>query len=190
MHSGKQQTMKRSRSLKLALMSASVLTLAACDTQEEVGIFKSVDQCINEAGFDQAYCEAQMNTAQEEHVRVAPKYASAEDCEADFGAEQCQVAPQRTESGGSVFMPLMMGYMMGSMLANNSRVSTQPLYRSKDNPSNFRTADNKQVTGKTGVSKVPGSVTKAPTTKTSTMRRNGFGAGAQAAAGRTRSSGG
>ena len=31
------------------------------------------------------------------------------DCEADFGAEKCELAPQRTTSGGSVFMPLMAG---------------------------------------------------------------------------------
>ncbi|NKB60198.1 MAG: DUF1190 domain-containing protein [Alphaproteobacteria bacterium] len=182
--------MKRSRSLKLALMSASVLTVAACDKPEEVAIFENLEQCINEAGFEREVCEAHLNTAKQEHVRVSPKYTSAADCEADFGAAQCEVAPQQTSSGGSVFMPLMMGYMMGNMLAGNSRVATQPLYRSKDNPGNFRTADNQKVAGKTGISKVPSSVTKAPTTKTRTTRRNGFGATAARNAGRVRSFGG
>ncbi len=182
--------MKRSKSLKLALMSASVLTVAACDNPEEVAIFESLEQCINQAGFEREYCEASMQTAQKEHIRVAPKYVTVEDCEADFGAEKCETAPQTTQNGGSVFMPLMMGYMMGSMLANNSRVATQPLYRSKDNPANFRTGDNRKVAGKTGISKVPASVTKPASTKTRTIRRNGFGATASRSAGRTRSSGG
>jgi uncharacterized protein YgiB involved in biofilm formation len=182
--------MKRSKSLKLALMSATVLTVAACDNPEEVAIFETLDQCINQAGFEREYCEANMQTAKQEHVRVAPKYTSVGDCEADFGPEQCETAPQTTQNGGSVFMPLMMGYMMGSMLSNNSRVATQPLYRSKDNPANFRTADNQKIAGKTGITKVPGSVTKAPTTKTRTTRRGGFGAAARATTGRARSFGG
>ena len=182
--------MKRSRSLKLALMSASVLTLTACDNTEDVAIFETLEQCVNQNGFTMDACEANMRTAQEEHVRVAPKYTSIADCEADFGAERCETAPQQTTSGGSVFMPLMMGYMMGSMLAGPSRVATQPLYRSKDNPSNFRTADNQKVGNKTGLAKAPASATKPPTTKTRTVRRGGFGATAARSAGRVRSFGG
>ena len=182
--------MKRSRSLKLALMSASVLTLSACDNAEDVAIFENLEQCVSQDGFSREACETNMETAQKEHVRVAPKYNSVADCEADFGAAKCEIAPQQTSSGGSIFMPLMMGYMMGSMLSGPSRVATQPLYRSKDNPGNFRTADNKKVAGKTGLAKAPASATKPPTTKTRTVRRNGFGATASRSAGRARSYGG
>lgn len=175
--------MKRSRSLKLALMGATALTLTACEEPlQDVAIFEDVNQCENEIGFDRDACVANFKKAQEEHVRVAPKYTSAEDCEADFGAAQCEIAPQQTQSGGSVFMPLMMGYMMGSMLSNN-RASAQPLYRSRDDKSNFRTGDNQKVGSKTGVAKVPAQVAKAPSTKTSTVRRNGFGSSARAAGG-------
>ncbi len=182
--------MKRSKSLKLALMGASALTLAACDNPENVAVFESVEQCETEAGFDRETCEANFKQAESEHIRVAPKYTSAADCEADFGAAQCEVAPQTTQSGGSVFMPLMMGYMMGSMLGNTSRVASQPLYRSKDDRANFRTGDNQKVAGKTGITKVPSQVAKAPTTKTSTIRRNGFGASARSFTGGSRSFGG
>ena len=175
--------MKRSRTLTLALMSATALTLAACDNPEEVAIFENVEQCATQEGFNIEACEANMKLAQEEHVKVAPKYTSAADCEADFGAEQCETAPQRTSSGGSVFMPLMMGYMMGNMMAGRSNVATQPLYRSKDDSKNFRTGDNKKVAGKTGVSKVPGQVARAPSTKTSTIKRGGFGSAARASSG-------
>ncbi len=182
--------MKRSKSLKLALMSASVLTVTACDNPQEVAIFETLEQCINDTGTDQKYCETNFQIAEREHIRAAPKYTAIADCEADFGAEKCETAPQTTQSGGSVFMPLMMGYMMGSMLSNSSRVGSQPLYRSKDNPANFRTADNHKVSGKTGISKVPSNVAKAPATKMRTTRRGGFGATARASSGRARSFGG
>ena len=179
--------MKRSRSLKLALMGASALTLVACDDPQDVAIFESVEQCVRQDGFGMEDCKANMETAKAEHVRVAPKYTSAADCEADFGTEQCETAPQKTQNGGSVFMPLMMGYMMGNMLSGRSRVATQPLYRSKDDRKNFRTADNKKISGKTGISKVSSKVARAPSTKTSTIRRGGFGSTARATSGRFRS---
>ena len=58
------------------------------------------------------------------------------------------MAPQRTTTGGSVFMPMMMGYMMGSMLGW-TRNDAQPLYRSMDDVRNFRTGDNQKVSSKT-----------------------------------------
>lgn len=173
--------MKRSKHLKLALMGASALTLVACDNAKEVGVFETVDQCTAEEGFNIQSCEASLALARAKHVNVAPKYTSAADCEADFGAANCETAPQQTQSGGSVFMPMMMGYMVGSMLGGNSRASTQPLYRSKNDPTNFRTGDNSKVAGKTGLTKVAASVARAPSTKTSTIRRGGFGAGARSA---------
>ena len=177
--------MKRSRALKLSLMGATALTLVACDNSQEVGVFETLDQCIDQAGFTRDVCEANQKQARSEHVRVAPKYTSVSDCETDFGAEKCEAAPQRTTSGGSVFMPMMMGYMMGNMLGG-SRVATQPLYRSRDDARNFRTGDNQKVSGKTGVTKVSGQTARAPSTKTRTIRRGGFGSSARASAGRFR----
>ena len=179
--------MKRSRALKLSLMGASALTLVACDNSQEVGVFETLDQCIDQAGFSRDICEANQKKAQSEHLRVAPKYTSISDCETDFGSEKCETAPQRTTSGGSVFMPMMMGYMMGNMLGGNSRFSAQPLYRSRDDSRNFRTGDNQKVSGKTGVTKVAGQTARAASTKTRTIRRGGFGSSARASTGRFRS---
>ena len=180
--------MKRSSTLTLALMSATALTLAACDNSEQAAIFENVEQCSSQDGFDTLSCETNLQLAQEEHIRAAPKYSSFADCEADFGAEQCEPAPQQSSSGGSIFMPLMMGYMMGNMLSGRSNVATQPLYRSRDDSKNFRTGDNQKVSGKTGISKVPAQVARAPSTKTSTIRRGGFGSSAKAASGGVRRS--
>ncbi len=170
--------MKRSKSLKLALMGATVFTMTACDQPDEsAAIFESVDECAQYKGQDLDQCRQGWEQAAQEHVRTAPKYTSIADCQADFGPEQCEQAPQHTTSGGSVFMPMMMGYMMGSMLSGGtySNVTPQPLYRSKDDPGTFRTGDNQKVATQTGVQKVSSNVTQRPTTKTSTVRRGGFG---------------
>ncbi len=182
--------MKRTRTLKLALMGASALTLTACNNSTEVAVFENVDQCIDQAGFSRDVCEKNLEKAKVEHIRVAPKYTSASDCENDFGADRCEIAPQRTTSGGSVFMPLMMGYMMGNMLGGRSTAATQPLYRAKDDAKNFRTGDNQRVAGKTGLSKVSGQVARVPSTKMRTIRRGGFGATARSSMRRFRGFGG
>ncbi|NVK17057.1 MAG: DUF1190 domain-containing protein [Methylocystaceae bacterium] len=185
--------MKRSKSLKLALMGATILTMTACDNPDEVAaIFEDVDECAKYEGQDLDQCRQGWEEAKQEHIRTAPKYTSVADCQADFGEGQCEQAPQQTTSGGSVFMPMMMGYMMGSMLSGGGRsnVATQPLYRSADDPKTFRTGDNQKVSSKTGVQKVPSTVTSRPTTKTSTVRRGGFGTTAARTTSSTRSYGG
>ncbi len=185
--------MKRSKSLKLALMGASVLTMTACDNGDDVAaVFKSVDECAQYDGQDLERCRTGWEEASREHIRTAPKYTSVADCQADFGEGQCEQAPVQTTSGGSVFMPMMMGYMMGSMLSGGgySRVATQPLYRSKDDPATFRTGDNTKVATSTGVQKVPSNVTQRPSTKTTTVRRGGFGSTAMRRSSGFRSFGG
>ena len=182
--------MKRSKHLKIALMGATALTLVACDNPQDVGIFETVEQCAEQEGFDINSCESSLAQAQASHAQVAPKYTSVADCEADFGAAQCEQSPQQTQSGGSVFMPLMMGYMMGNMMSGSSRAASQPLYRSTSDPKNFRTGDNHKVSGKTGLSTVSSTAARAPSAKTSTIRRGGFGTGARRTAGNFRSFGG
>ena len=172
--------MKRTRTLKLSIMSASALTLLACDNSQEVGVFENVEQCSANSGFSKEDCEANEKFARREHIRASPKYTTVSDCELDFGSGRCEIAPQRTTSGGSVFMPMMMGYMMGNMLGSRGRTAAQPLYRSRDDSKTFRTGDNQKVGGKTGITRVARKLTRAPTTKTRTIRRGGFGSAAQA----------
>ena len=100
--------MKRTRILKLSIMSASALTLIACERSQEVGIFESLEQCSNQSIFSKEECSKSERLARSEHIRVSPKYTSVTDCERDFGEDKCEMAPQRTTTGGSVFMPMMM----------------------------------------------------------------------------------
>ena len=172
--------MKRSKSVALLAMGASVIALTACDEpQVDALVFESLTQCLADQELTREQCETNFKAAKDQHAAVAPKYTSREQCEADFGAANCETAPQQTQSGSSMFMPLMMGYMMGSMLANRAGVASQPLYRSADDAKGFRTADNKRIGTQTGRVQVPGTAAKAPTMKTSTVSRGGFGASAR-----------
>lgn len=173
-------SMKRSKSVALLAMGASVIALTACEEpQVDALVFESLQQCLANQDVSREQCEADFKAAKEQHAQVAPKYTSKEACEADFGSASCETAPQQTQSGGSVFMPLMMGYMMGSMLNNRAGVAPQPLYRSADDAKAFRTADNTRVGTQTGRVQVASSAAKAPTMKTSTVSRGGFGASAR-----------
>ncbi len=166
--------MKRSRCVKLALMGAGALTLTACGQKEEATVYRSVEQCAEAGVVDAETCAQQFAQAQADHPNVAPRYARQEDCYSDFGFNQCQ--QYRSRSGSSFFVPFMLGYMFAPRLG--SRVYTQPLYRSADDPNAFRTASNRQIAsvrtdGQTTVSK---SAAEQPRVRTRTVSRGGFGA--------------
>ena len=170
--------MKRCRSISVAaLMGISALSITACEEAKvDATVFSNLQQCLDDGGLPQEQCEAGLREARSQHAEVSPKYSSKEDCEGDFGAGKCETAPYRTASGGSVFMPLMMGYMMGSMLGGRrGSVFTQPLYRSADDPKSYRTADNRKVAAKSGRTQVASSAGRRPSMKTSTLSRGGFG---------------
>jgi uncharacterized protein YgiB involved in biofilm formation len=169
--------MKSRRSLATVLMmSVSLVALTACEEPKvDAAVYSSLDQCKRDPLNTSDQCEASFKEAASQHAAVAPKYNTAEDCQADFGTGKCEVAPYKTSSGGSVFMPLMAGYMMGSLLGGRGSMMSQPLYRSSQSPNNFRTAENRNVGSKTGRTKVASSATSRPTFKSSTRSRGGFG---------------
>jgi uncharacterized protein YgiB involved in biofilm formation len=172
--------MKRSRSVALVMMGAGAVFLSACEEPEiDANIFRTVDECLAQPGANAEMCENSYRAAEQQHAMVANKYTDKAACEADFGEGQCEDAPFETQNGGSIFMPLMMGYMMGSMLGGRSGVAPQPLYRSANDPSTFRTADNKPVARDTGATKVSKAAAGRPTAKRFTTSRGGFGAGAR-----------
>ena len=169
--------MKRSRSVKLVAMGTGLMLVAACEESKvDTAMFESISQCKG-LGFTEQEGISNFESAKKVHINASPKYTSRTDCENDFGAKQCEVAPHRTSTGGSVFMPLMAGYMMGSVLGGGHR--SQPLYRSRDDRSNFRTADNRKIGSTIGRTKVAKSATKTPSVKTRTVSRGGFGARAR-----------
>lgn len=164
----------------MLMVPTATMMLAGCgEKQTEAVVFSSPEECaslVTSSSADQCY--ADYRAAQALHPHVAPKYVNKNECETDFGAGQCEAVPpqqqQQQASGTGFFMPLMMGYMAGQMLnrqsaaipgqpqqapstaadnaASNLRngVRTQPLYKSRDDRSTFRTASNTPVARQSG----------------------------------------
>ncbi len=148
--------MKRSRSIRLALLgTVGLVGLAGCDDTpiaSEGQFFRDAGECRKV--LDAATCESQFAAAKQEHVKTAPKFATKEQCEAQFGAANCTTAaapdgqpatPAQTpgqpaaqgqqtaqSSGSGFFMPLMLGYLGGQMMSRMGQPS-QPVYRDAKN---------------------------------------------------------
>ncbi len=126
---------KRSAYVGFTLMTASATGLAGCGqpqqpsrgfdgpppaaapapvsaaAAEEPQLFANVEECRTQT--DPAQCEAAFQQAQAEHLQTAPKYAAKGECEQGWGENGCQEV--RT-AGGSIFMPLMAGFLLGRMM--------------------------------------------------------------------------
>jgi len=166
--------MKRSTKLKLALLAATALTIAACgEAKEEVLAYKSVDECIKALVRDTATCEKEFAKAKEVHERTAPRYANSRSCNADFGYDRCY---QHQTGTGSVWLPFMMGYMLAPR--GRSTVYTQPLYRPRDDPNYWYTGRNGRIasTAPNGRATLERVWTDSPPkARTRTVSRGGFG---------------
>ena len=169
--------MKRWSSISVrVMMSVSLISLTSCDEPKvDASIYESVGQCTRDPLASSDECERSFKEARAQHAAVAPKYATKEECVDDFGPEKCEKSPYRTSNGSSVFMPLMMGYMMGSFMGGRRSMIAQPLYRSAKNPNIFRTADDRAAGSSTGRTRVAKSATSRPSFKTRTQSRGGFG---------------
>jgi uncharacterized protein YgiB involved in biofilm formation len=181
------RTMKRSKKAALVLMvPATTLLLAGCgEEREQALVYETPSECAAASFNTPEQCKADYDAAKALHPQVAPKYVSKEECETDFGSGNCETAPQQTASSGSFFMPMMMGYMMGQMMnrggaAQNlqpgatSRVPTQPLYKSRDDLTTFRTATNAPVAK--GIGPISLKPSQVQPQAGQVVRRGGFGA--------------
>lgn len=118
--------MRRSKRVATLLAGGALVgaSLTGCDPgQEEVRIYPSIEACAVER--TPAECEQTFQTAQREHLATAPKFRTNEECEAEMGEGACTVV--QNQSGTGVFMPLMMGYMLGRTLA-----APRPVYVDRD----------------------------------------------------------
>lgn len=173
----------------VALAVTAVFMLSGCEkTDETVSMYQNADDCSSANPGKSAECTASYNNALKEAERTAPKYASREDCVAEFGEGQCQQAPtqagmapenQAQSGGGSFWMPLMAGYMMGRMMSGG--MQQQPLFSSK-NPASPAYGQYTDASGKGYGAAQPGRTMNVPKTAmapkpatTSTVTRGGFG---------------
>ncbi|MGL6161068.1 DUF1190 domain-containing protein [Microbulbifer sp.] len=153
--------------------------LAGCAQKEEVKVVSSIEDCVSNTSLDEQQCEAAYQKALAEAERTGPKYPGRAQCETEF--DSCQ----RTGSG--VWMPLMTGFMIGSMLNNRDYHSGyyNPVYRySRPHSSYYNrimTADG-TVIGRYGKGSysVDRSAMKPKPTVTRTVSRGGFGSVASA----------
>jgi len=131
--------MKRSRTTALLLMSAAPLLFTACQKEQPVqvqeGLYTSVEACTEATG-DPSSCRTAFTAAQQQSADAAPKYASQEECQKDYAAEQC--VQQTTSAGTSFIGPMMMGFFMSQMM-NSGRAglaqqppAAQPAFRDKN----------------------------------------------------------
>ncbi len=157
---------------KSALLGATALTLVACsEAEDDVLVYDTVEACIAAGEQDEAVCRSEFAKAQKLHNEAAPRYARANQCYSDFGYNRCY------RSGGSIWLPFMMGYMLAPR-GGAGYISSQPLYRSSANPNRFYTAANHQVgaVSANGRTRVATSKVSRPSARTRTVARGGFGA--------------
>ena len=122
--------MRKSRSVKLVLLGGAAVTLAACSDDappNDAQFFSDAQACS--AVYDAQTCDQAIAETQRISDEQAPRYTRKEECEAEFGVGNCET--RQTAGGGSIFMPLLMGYMMGNMLSSNRY--NQPVYRGPRN---------------------------------------------------------
>ncbi|ARO15462.1 hypothetical protein BVG79_02122 [Ketogulonicigenium robustum] len=129
--------MKRSaRLIPLTIgLAASAFALSACKpevTEVDAQLFPDTASCYAAADslqstFSRADCDNVAADAQAQHAATAPRYDALAACEAEYGTGNCETAQNTGGGGGSFFMPLLMGYLMGNMLSGG-RHAAQPLY--------------------------------------------------------------
>ena len=160
--------MKKSKSIRLVLLGSASLALAACDEAppSDARFFADANECVavhGEASCNEAFAESRQAFAEE-----APRYTRKEECEAEFGAGNCET--ETASGGGSFFLPMMMGYMMGSAF-------NQPVYRGPDNRAVMRSGGKSFSVGSfTGAGRAS-AFSPAPVTQ---IQRGGFGSTASA----------
>ncbi|MBS9424327.1 DUF1190 family protein [Photorhabdus caribbeanensis] len=185
----------------VAMAVSAVFMLSACEKSDEtVSLYMNADECSQANPSQSEQCTTAYNNALKEAEKTAPKYATKEDCIAEFGEAQCTQTPAQAGLGatasstttngeaqaqqqqsGSFWMPLMAGYMMGRLMGGGSAPS-QPLFSSKSatSPANGQFVD---ASGKSyGPATAGGRSMTVPKTAmapkpatTTTITRGGFG---------------
>lgn len=168
--------MKRSRNLRLVLMTTVPLALVACDTEPTGTVVQSVEQCASAGEMTAQQCEQAYQQALAGHAKAAPRFEDQAACNAEF--ETCTPVE---EQGRTMYMPPMSGFLIGYMLGNAMGGPRQygagPLYRNRSGEFLNTQADR--------VARAPGPVTgrrgavPAPT-RAITVSRQGFGSSAAA----------
>lgn len=150
------------KQLKMGIMAAFVATaMSGCgeapnDTYTYTGLggeatptvtAVSAQQCTDLGGGSLEQCQLAFDTAKQDHIASAPKFDDQTACESGTDAACTRTQIQNSDGSFSdVFVPAMVGMIVGQMMANNSR--PMPVYAParKENYSNgFMTANGAYV---------------------------------------------
>ncbi|MEM1345022.1 MAG: DUF1190 domain-containing protein [Pseudomonadota bacterium] len=129
---------------RVTLLGATALGLTAlsgCEEEPrvEATFYTSLEQCIDRANApeDVTACERAFAQAETIHTETGPRYGDLALCEEAHGEGACE-APEEAQTqaqagGGSVFMPLLMGYMMGRAMSGPSanQAAVTPTYTTR-----------------------------------------------------------
>ncbi|MGO4906919.1 DUF1190 domain-containing protein [Pseudorhodobacter sp. W20_MBD10_FR17] len=177
---------KRSRTVAITIFGAAAFTLAGCQEEKvDAAAFPDLQSCTTAAQngslFTAQDCDAAFAEAAALHVEAAPRYDSLAVCEEQHGEGACGTEATATQGGSvSIFMPLMMGYLIGNMLGGSK--ASQPLYRTSGGKFT-NAAGSSTFSGNSGATKLGASqfnrpaatVGKAPMSRATAMSRGGFG---------------
>ncbi|TNF18315.1 MAG: DUF1190 domain-containing protein [Rhodobacteraceae bacterium] len=180
---------KRSKRVALAILGAAAFTLAGCEEEKvDASAFPDLQSCKDEASlrgqFTVDQCETAFAEAEALHVEAAPRYDSLAVCEEQHGEGACGSEAAATQGGsGSIFMPLLAGYLIGNMLSGRSGMAAaQPLYKTKDGKftnaarsSTFSTNRGAAKLNTSQFTRPTSTVGKAPMTRATATSRGGFG---------------
>lgn len=180
---------KRSKRVSIAIVGAAAFALAGCrEEQVDAAAFPDLQTCIESAGggsmLTEQTCETAFSEAQDLHVEAAPRYDSLKVCEEQHGAGSCGSEEAATEGGsGSIFMPLLAGYLIGNMMSGRAGMSAaQPLYKTSDgrftNATRSSTYSTNRGTAKLSTSQFSrptSTIGKTPMTSATAASRGGFG---------------
>lgn len=179
---------KRSSHVALAILGAAAFSLAGCREEEvDAQAFPDLKSCQEAASISAtmsaADCATAFAEAQTLHAEAAPRYDSLAVCEEQHGKGACG-SEQQAQSGGSgsIFMPLMMGYLIGNMMGGRGMAAAQPLYKTPDgkftNAAGSSVYSSNNGKGKLAASQFTrpaNTINKAPMTAATAKSRGGFG---------------
>ena len=170
--------------IKPLLAAIAGIGLVGCSSKEEVSIAYSIDDCADNTSLTEAQCEVAYRNALMEAERSSPKFVDLNDCEANYGFNNC------TQDNNGWFMPALVGFVVAEVIDEVGdafeRRHYSPVYRNRDRDLVF--SDGGAISyGGHGKYQIPKG-SNAPKTKvkkpypkgTKTLSRGGFGSTASA----------
>lgn len=162
--------MKRSRHFRpitIGLIGASAFALAACKEEDsQATAFPDLQSCIAEsvranASVTESECTNAYSQALQTNQEAAPRYDALAACEETHGAGNCEQQVQSSGGGmGSVFLPILTGFLLGKMMSGGGGLMGQPLNAKAGG--GFATPGGSTFSSNRGTSAVPASTFNKP----------------------------